>query len=204
MSLRSIPVSLPRCSSISPSLQLDSARTMALRCPKLLVGVLLATATFIQPTDAVYGHGLRGLGLHQVDDFVCASICRTCFASSALNCSTIKSGKATSTPQCYVNDYAFSTSLAYCISTHCYTNITLGRIEDYWRNLMPGTANGKAVLANTTYSETLKNVTTRPTVKNKFGTPLNKTSLVDEDKYTAYYRQMMRNQDVEQHSSYFA
>ena len=146
------------------------------------------------------GSGLRGLGMKMYSETVCADVCRTCFIASRLSC-TANTGKTS--PQCYATSTAFQTSMAYCISTHC-KEPSLGKIEDYWRNLLAGSTAGPLVAPNRTYGETLKSITTSPSIMVKYGKPLNETSLVDEDKYNAYMNTMLTNEADEYRHSYFA
>jgi hypothetical protein len=137
------------------------------------------------------GHGLIGYGITMYEP-PCAFACRDTISSSVLNCSMedmemdgMDMGGGGTEPECYATDDTFLQTMAWCISTHCQ-DVTAWKLEKYWRMNIAGRA---AVQPDPkyTYQQALSRVTEPPTDVLVSGDPLNKTSLVDEDAYTANY-----------------
>ncbi|KAF2435456.1 ferric reductase like transmembrane component [Tothia fuscella] len=144
------------------------------------------------------GHGLIGYGINMYSP-TCATACRDVISPSSLNCTEMESGSghggmmmmhgaSATSPECYATDDVFLQSLAWCISTHCTgkNSVPLWKLERWWKTSVVG----KAAIQpdpKESYEKTLSRVTKPPTEILVSKDPLNKTSLVPEDSYTASF-----------------
>jgi hypothetical protein len=154
--------------------------------PLLLIAALATTAA------ACTSKGLTGFPALTWNP-LCASACLRSLSSLHLSCTgeseMVGMVMVMTTTECYAENEAFLTSLAWCVNVECadgdYSSVLL---EYFWDEQATGqkSAGQAAVPAKWTYAEALSHVTSPPTFQLlQSDTHLNRTSLVPPETYRA-------------------
>ncbi|CAO2651950.1 Nn.00g002330.m01.CDS01 [Neocucurbitaria sp. VM-36] len=104
--------------------------------------------------SAFIGHGIP---MYQPN---CAFACRDQFSSALLECTLMDHtggghhGSSATSPECYAQDTAWLTTLAYCINQTC-TDIPKFKLEAYWAERVTKSVRGNKLEPKWTYQETL-------------------------------------------------
>ena len=154
---------------------------------KLLLLLTLASlthSTYVPPS----GYAFPGYGFSWFDP-VCAYACQYPIRSAQLSCTATEpsgfhdTGAAPSSPECFANDTASLTTLAYCMNSTCDPiKVPTWRREKFWAKEVTG---DPAVAPKWSYSRALEEVTEKPTVEFNFmsNNILNQTVLVPSEIY---------------------
>jgi hypothetical protein len=161
---------------------------------KKIVPTLLVTLVTAKSREF---HGLTGLGA-KLYELPCGTACYEGVAFNPLICTpnTSKSHshdhrrpKEPTTPSsCFATDSSFLTTLAWCIRQNC-PNVEAWKIEKFWnhyavsRKIFP-----VPPVPKWTYQESLQNINETPTQMMGMDTLLDKTMIVNSEKYTLAWR----------------
>jgi hypothetical protein len=137
------------------------------------------TAQFIG-LGSRYGHPL------------CCFASRSVISSAMLSCTPMEMsqphvhGQSLTPIDCFANDDAFLTTLAYCISQRCNDDkLPTWEREKYWASSATGSP---AVPAKWDYSTAFQHIVIPPNFTLVVGNVLNQTSLVSQSSYAVQYR----------------
>lgn len=144
------------------------------------------------PALALIGHGI------EMYNPSCAFACRAAIASAPLSCSeeggrggghgAHGGGGVVTTPECRAGDFAFLTTLAWCINSTCApVNVEAWRLEKYWMMKATGDV---AVLPKWTYAQALQEVTEPPSREFNESDTVNSTVSVPYDSWDTEKRTM--------------
>ena len=161
----------------------------------LALGGLFTTA------NAYSQYGLTGLPANSYDP-VCATACLRSFYTMILSCSaggqTIGMVTQPTSTECYAENTAFLTSIAWCTHVQCEERKPPADLLEYWWDMQitgQKTAGARTVPAKWTYGQALAQVTEEPTMHLKMtDTLLNTTSLVPLHKWHAQYNVLYSTQ----------
>lgn len=161
----------------------------------------LALGGLITNEIAYSQYGLTGLPANSYDP-VCATACLRSFYTMILSCSaggqTIGMVTQPTSTECYAENTAFLTSVAWCTHVQCEERQPPADLLEYWWDMQitgQKTAGARTVPAKWTYGQALAQVTEEPTVQlTMTDTLLNTTSLVPLHKWHAQYNVLYSTQ----------
>ena len=155
--------------------------------------ILSFVGALAPPAFAFQTQALVGFGLYTYEP-VCGETCLRSFSGYMLDCTVMAHGgdgmmmgMTSTSPECYGNNTAFLTSVAYCMSTKCPEwNVRASKLEVMWEEQITGHL---YIVPKWTYGEALAHVNPVPPKYQLTSndTSLNVTSLVDPKVYTAQW-----------------
>jgi len=155
--------------------------------------VISLASTLAVPALAWQTQALVGFGLYTYEP-VCGETCLRSFQGYMLDCTAMAHGgdgmmmgMMATTPECYGNDTAFLTSVAYCMSTKCPEwGVRASKLEVMWEEQITGHL---YIVPKWSYGEALAHVNPSPPryQLTKNDTSLNVTSIVDPKVYVAQW-----------------
>lgn len=158
----------------------------------IFLAVFLAVSTlFSSPALAAGPLFLAGYGFSPYDP-LCAESCLRSFSSLMLACTPAShdhghSHMSATPPECYANDTAFLTSVAWCFYESCAEyDVPISKLQRFWENTVTGSS---SVPPKWPYSVALANVDPSPPTYRltSADTDLNRTSLVNPNNYLAQW-----------------
>ncbi|KAK1758063.1 hypothetical protein QBC47DRAFT_410799 [Echria macrotheca] len=163
--------------------------------PTIAVALLAGRAAAGKDFYGRVAHGTIGLGQAQYAPVTCAYSCRGSMASWVLTCSPDAGMDMpdmdmmmmqTPTPDCYATNDPFLTSLAWCIKTHCPSDLHISQLEEFWEMNVAGRMDIQP-LPKYSYQDALARIKTTPTQVHNTSLVLNGTELVSEFFYSMVY-----------------
>lgn len=162
----------------------------------------LPLGSLVSSITAYSEYGLTGLPANSYDP-VCATACLRSFYTMILDCSsggeTIGMVTQPTSTECYAQDTAYLTSVAWCTYMQCQDRLPPADLLEYWWDMQitgQKTAGARTVPAKWTYGQALAQVTEEPTLQlTATDTLLNTTALVPLHKWRAQYNVLYSTQE---------
>jgi len=161
--------------------------------PRLCLAAVWAGTLVAPVLSYVQTQALVGFGLYTYDP-MCGEVCLRSFQGYMLGCSVMAHdggghmmGMASTSPQCYGNDSAYLSSVAYCMSVKCLEwDIKPSKRESFWEEQVTGHPD---IPPKWSYAEALANANPLPPTYQltKNDTSLNFTSIVNPATYLAQW-----------------
>lgn len=173
--------------------------------------LLLASTQHTVVAKNPYGKGFIGYGIKLYEP-ACGFSCAY-QVSAPLNCSlsdlpppapdspeedpSFPSGKgwkvtATPSPKCQANNLFFLQSVAYCLDSHCRSNLSSAELESFWGTQVPPSYEDPTIHAKITFAQALELIHGIPTKFINATELLNFTGKVPEETFATYYHTMSK------------